>query len=46
MNVLDLTQLINYPVSADYTARVLFCSQGFRRPGQKAQESPRRGSYL
>jgi hypothetical protein len=45
MKVLDLTQLINYPVSA--TAPVGLCVfRRFPQTGTKDRESPRRGSYL
>src|SRR4029450_3384093 len=35
IKVLDVTQLINYPVSANHSGRVLFCSQGFPQTGTK-----------
>ena len=37
MNVPDVTQLINYPASANYSSRVLFFPRVFHRPGQKAE---------
>ena len=35
INVLDVTQLINYPVSANYSGRGSVCSQGFPQIGTK-----------
>ena len=44
VNVLDVTQLINYPVSANYSGRGSVCSQGFHRPEQKARKLHAGGS--
>ena len=39
MNVPDVTQLINYPASANYSSRVLFFPRVFHRPGQRQRIS-------